>query len=55
MVAIGSMLIGAVISFLFLDLSWLVGMPSTFVVYTLLKKYTNIEREDEIKQGVRAA
>jgi len=36
--ALLSMIIGAIISFSLLDVAWLVGLPSTFVIYSLLKK-----------------
>lgn len=52
--AMVSLVAGAIVSACFLDLSWLVGMPFTFVFYTLLKACVPIERKDEILQGVRA-
>jgi nucleobase:cation symporter-1, NCS1 family len=33
-----SMILGAIISFSLLEVAWLVGLPSTFVIYILLKK-----------------
>ncbi|WP_423798036.1 cytosine permease [Neobacillus sp. SAB-20_R2A] len=42
-----AMLIGAIISFNNLDVAWLVGFPSTFVIYLILKK-AGVEKKFEI-------
>ncbi len=48
-----ALICGAIISACFFDISWLVGMPSTFVIYTILKKVLPLEKKDEELQGIR--
>ena len=50
--AIITTLAGAVVSFIFLDYSWLVGFPFSFVFYIFLKKFTKAERKYEEEQGI---
>ena len=47
-----AMLCGAVVSFIFLDYSWLVGFPFTLILYTMLKKMCKTERKYEAEQGL---
>lgn len=44
-----SMFIGAIISFTHLNVAWLVGFPSTFVIYLIIKKI-GIEKKYEIQE-----
>lgn len=45
-----TLVVGAIVSFIFLDYSWLVGFPFSIVFYTLLKK-TGIERKFEDEEA----
>ena len=50
MAGIITLVVGAVVSFTFLDYSWLVGFPFSVVFYTLLKK-SGIEKKFEAEEA----
>lgn len=50
--AIITTICGAIVSFIFLDYSWLIGFPFSFVLYILLKKFTKMEKKYETAQGI---
>ena len=50
--AVITTIVGAVVSFNFLNYSWLVGFPFSFVFYICLKKFTKVERKYEAEQGI---
>ena len=51
--AVITTIVGAVVSFNFLNYSWLVGFPFSFVFYICLKKFTKVERKYEAEQGIK--
>jgi NCS1 family nucleobase:cation symporter-1 len=51
--ALISMVCGAIVSFIFLSYSWLIGFPFTLILYTILKKTCGAERKFEAEQGLR--
>lgn len=48
-----TMICGAIVSFIFLNYSWLVGFPFSFFLYIILKRYTRLERKYEAEQGLK--
>lgn len=50
--AFSTTVLGSIVSFAFLDYSWLVGFPFSLILYIILKKYTKIEKEYEEQQGI---
>lgn len=51
-VGMGVMIIGATVSFIFLDYSWLVGFPVSFLLYIALKKWTALEPQVDHESSV---
>ncbi len=47
-VGMGVAVVGAIVSFIFLDYSWLVGFPVSFVLYLAVKRWTRIEPTEDI-------
>lgn len=49
-----SLVVGAIVSFIFLDYSWLVGFPFTMILYTVLKRQ-GMNKKYEIQEAEVAA
>jgi len=45
-----SLVVGAIVSFIFLDYSWLVGFPFTMILYTVIKRM-GMEKKYEIQES----